>query len=110
VLSSLRDELFHFVQGNTDSEWAFAVFLNQFSDPLNGSYSAEEIEHALMQTIAAFNHWFRVAEITSKSLMNFAVTDGRTMICSRYVNSKELEPASLYFSSGGAITFWCTLT
>ena len=26
---SLRDELYHFVQGNTDSEWAFAVFLNQ---------------------------------------------------------------------------------
>jgi glutamine amidotransferase len=27
--ASLRDELFHFVQGNTDSEWTFALFLNQ---------------------------------------------------------------------------------
>lgn len=26
---SLRDELFHYVQGNTDSEWSFALFLNQ---------------------------------------------------------------------------------
>jgi glutamine amidotransferase len=27
--ASLRDELYNFVQGNTDSEWSFALFLNQ---------------------------------------------------------------------------------
>jgi predicted glutamine amidotransferase len=27
--TSLRDELYNFVQGNTDSEWSFALFLNQ---------------------------------------------------------------------------------
>ena len=28
---SLTDEIFTFVQGSTDSEWCFAVFLNQVS-------------------------------------------------------------------------------
>lgn len=27
----LRDEFFHFPQGNTDSEWAFACFLEQLA-------------------------------------------------------------------------------
>jgi len=32
--------------------------------------------------------------------MNFAVTDGYSVVCSRYVSSKTEEAASLYFSSG----------
>ena len=34
------------------------------------------------------------------SLLNFAVSDGHSVICSRYVNSRTEEAASLYFSSG----------
>ena len=35
-----------------------------------------------------------------RSLLNFAVTDGHSVICTRYVSSKTDEAASLYFSSG----------
>ena len=32
--------------------------------------------------------------------MNFAVTDGDIVVCTRYVNSNESDAASLYYSSG----------
>jgi glutamine amidotransferase len=38
--------------------------------------------------------------VDTRSLLNFAVTDGHSIICTRYVSSKTDEAASLYFSSG----------
>ena len=35
-----------------------------------------------------------------RSLLNFAVTDGVSVVCSRYVSSRTDEAASLYWSSG----------
>ena len=54
-----------------------------------------------MKTIACINEWSRAAGIRDVHLLNFAVSDGRCIVCSRYVNSTSLEPASLFFSSGG---------
>ncbi|KAJ1965295.1 glutamine amidotransferase subunit [Dimargaris xerosporica] len=98
--NSLRDEIFANIQGNTDSEWAFALFLNQLEDPLNRTFSPEELKDAMLQTIALINRWSKEAGITKSSLLNFAVTDGQSVICTRYVSSRELEAASLYYSSG----------
>jgi glutamine amidotransferase len=98
--SMLRDSMYHFVQGSTDSEWAFALFLNQFDDPLHGSFTSEEIKEALMNTIRIINDLVKEFEIEEVSLLNFAVSDGRTIACSRYCNSRSGEPASLFFSSG----------
>jgi len=36
----------------------------------------------------------------SRSLLNFAVTDGDSVVCTRYVSSQTDEAASLFFSSG----------
>ena len=41
-----------------------------------------------------------VEEVDTRSLLNFAVTDGCSVVCTRYVGSKTDEAASLYFSSG----------
>eukprot|EP00158_Paraphelidium_tribonemae_P007227 Partr_v1_DN28159_c4_g1_i6_m56102 putative glutamine amidotransferase len=98
--SLLRNDMYHFVQGNTDSEWVFALFLNQFDDPLHGSYKYEDIRQALLQTISTLNGLLKEASITETSLMNFAVTDGVSIVCTRYVNSCTSEPASLFYSSG----------
>ncbi|KAJ1976017.1 glutamine amidotransferase subunit [Dimargaris verticillata] len=98
--NSLRDEIFANIQGNTDSEWAFALFLNQLEDPLSRTFSPEELKDAMLQTIALINRWSKEAGITKSSLLNFAVTDGQSVICTRYVSSRELEAASLYYSSG----------
>ncbi|KAJ1967994.1 glutamine amidotransferase subunit [Dispira parvispora] len=98
--NSLRDELFAFIQGNTDSEWAFALFLNQLDDPLRQSFCPYELKEAMLKTIALINLWSKEAGTTQSSLLNFALTDGRTVVCTRYVSSHEFEAPSLYYSSG----------
>jgi len=60
----------------------------------------------LLETIARINELIgRVPEHELEkgeriSLLNFAVTDGHSVVCTRYVNSKVDAPASLFWSSG----------
>ncbi|RUS13736.1 nucleophile aminohydrolase [Endogone sp. FLAS-F59071] len=98
--NTLREELFLFVQGNTDSELAFALFLNQLEDPLNGSFDHVTLKRAMLKTIELINQWSEQVGITEPSLLNFAVTDGESVVCTRYISSSTEEAASLYFSSG----------
>ncbi|KAG0342776.1 hypothetical protein BG005_002618, partial [Podila minutissima] len=58
------------------------------------------LKQAMLNTIAKLNSWGKSAGITEASMMNFAVTDGVSVVCSRYISSRTLEAASLYFSSG----------
>ncbi|KAJ8654991.1 hypothetical protein O0I10_009387 [Lichtheimia ornata] len=100
LLSALPEELFLFVQGNTDSEWAFALFLSFLSNPKAEKFDHQELKDAMLKTIAQLNEWAEEANITEPSLLNFAVTDGESVVCVRYISSKTEEAASLYFSSG----------
>jgi len=101
VLASLPEPLFLFPQGHTDSEFAFAVFLSHLGDPLQTEpFCYKELRDAMLATINDFNTWAHEAGIREPSLMNFCVTDGQSIICTRYVSSKHDQAASLYFSSG----------
>ncbi|CDS06948.1 hypothetical protein LRAMOSA09471 [Lichtheimia ramosa] len=100
LLGALPEELFLFVQGNTDSEWAFALFLSFLSNPKADKFDHQELKDAMLKTIAQLNEWAEEANITEPSLLNFAVTDGASVVCVRYISSKTEEAASLYFSSG----------
>jgi len=100
----LSDPIFHIPQGNTDSEWAFALFLSLL-DPLvsidsTAPFPHTVLRHAMLSTISTLNSLARSAGITEPSLLNFCITDGETVIATRYVSSKHDEAASLYYSSG----------
>ncbi|KAL8952779.1 MAG: hypothetical protein Q9222_001326 [Ikaeria aurantiellina] len=116
---SLRDRWFSSVGGNTDSEWGFAVFLDVLDgmdyDPDSSLYNETGFGHsvlrkAMLATIERINRL--IADIPDKarkereegldcrSLLNFAVTDGHSVVCTRYVSSMTDEAASLYWSSG----------
>lgn len=113
---SLGQEWFLGVQGSTDSEWAFALFLDCLQkaghDPDNEEYATKGFGHtvlrkAMLQTIKRINEFVdtapseeRMEPSDKRSLLNFAVTDGHSVVCSRYVSSATDEAASLYFSSG----------
>lgn len=89
------------MNGNTDSELAFAVFLSQLSTPSqSNAFCHSTLKEAMLKTIAKLNAWTKEAGATEVSLMNFAVTDGVSVVCSRYISSRHLEAASLYYSSG----------
>ncbi|KKK19425.1 glutamine amidotransferase DUG3 [Aspergillus ochraceoroseus] len=112
---SLADKWYLGVKGGTDSEWAFALFLDLLekegvdpsSDPGPEGFGQALLRRVMVKTIAKINEFIRdipkrhnVRDVETRSLLNFAVTDGHTVVCTRYISSKTDEPASLYFSSG----------
>ena len=115
LVTSLDVKWFLGVRGGTDSEWAFALFLdtlaNMGHDP-DGALGEDGFGHtvlrtAMVKTIERINAFKAIPEerltgdsIDTRSLLNFAVTDGHTVVCTRYVSSRTDEAASLYFSSG----------
>jgi glutamine amidotransferase len=104
LMNSLREEYFLFIQGGTDSEWAFAVFLSELAnlgvDPSahkKSGFGHATLRTAMMNTIALINGWCKEVGDTEPSLLNFAVTDGHAVVASRYVSSRTHEAASLFF-------------
>ncbi|KAJ1670084.1 glutamine amidotransferase subunit [Coemansia sp. RSA 25] len=63
-------------------------------------FSFQELRRAMLATIAQLNRWLDEAGVEETSLMNFAVTDGQSVVCTRYITSYDMEGASLYYSSG----------
>ena len=116
----LADKWYLGVGGGTDSEWAFALFLDTLermghdpsSQPLDG-FGPTVLREAMLETIAIINELIDNIpqsvldsdSVDTRSLLNFAVTDGQSIICTRYVGSDADEAASLYYSSG---TLWET--
>ena len=113
VATSVNERWFMNVQGSTDSEWAFALFLDSLDkaghDP--AEVNAERgfghaiLRRALLRTIERINEFTSTIPKEARtsqavSLLNFAVTDGHSVVCSRYVGSKTDQAASLFFSSG----------
>ncbi|CUM66546.1 uncharacterized protein PRCAT00004215001 [Priceomyces carsonii] len=105
LINSLEDKFFLMLEGSTDSECCFALFLNTLYkkgyDPEDESvkFTHHIIKEALLVTIELLKTWQK--ELSDEpSLMNFAVTDGESVVVSRYITSKTDEAASLYFSAG----------
>jgi glutamine amidotransferase len=111
----LADKWYLGVHGGTDSEWAFALFLDTLermghdpSSSLEEGFGPNILRTAMLKTIEEINDFIaNIPEriiyeenVDTRSLLNFAVTDGHTVVCTRYVSSKTDEAASLYYSSG----------
>lgn len=104
----IREEYFLMIQGGTDSEWAFALFLHCLEDlgcnpaSAEGNFSHKVLRQALLDTIEKIKDWTK--EVNGPdgepSLLNIAITDGNSVVASRYVTSRTEEAASLHFSSG----------
>lgn len=118
----LADKWYLGVKGGTDTEWAFALFLdtlerlghNPSACPETG-FGPTVLRKAMERTIAQINELtdsipesiLQSEDVDTRSLLNFAVTDGHSVICTRYISSSSDEAASLYYSSG---TQWTTRT
>lgn len=108
VADHIREEYFLMIQGGTDSEWVFAVFLDCLEslgcDPAapEGNYFHKLLRQALLNTIEKIKDWTKEANgiDAEPSLLNIAITDGSSVVVSRYVTSRTEEAASLHFSSG----------
>ena len=96
---SLPDELYNMIQGTTDSEHAFALFLHQLQLQGDGTMIGD-LEQAMLATIEQLNRWTREAAIAAPGTYNFAVTDSDHIVVTRYVSKPEMAPESLYIAEG----------
>lgn len=98
---SLGDELYDIIQGTTDSEHIFALFLEKLS-PHMEDYSCQILADTMIGTIVQLNEWTSEAGIATESRYNFAVTDGQNIVATRYVSDATKDAHSLYYASGDA--------
>ena len=105
----LADKWYLGVIGGTDSEWAFALFLDTLErmghDPSLESdkgFGPTVLRKAMLRTIEIINELIdqipesviHAENVDTRSLLNFAVTDGRSVICTRYISSSTDQAAS----------------
>jgi predicted glutamine amidotransferase len=98
--ASLPDAIYDRIEGTTDSEHAFGLFLHALGDT-ERSHSASDMAEAMVQTIEQLEKWTAEAGPAGPSYYNFAVTDGLSVAAVRYVSDATLKPASLYCSIFG---------
>lgn len=101
LLEGLSDESFAMIRGNTDSEYAFALFLDELGHDMqaDGSKMAE----ALINTIKRLVHLKREAGCMSEAHMNFAVTNGNAALFTRYRADSDQPPPTLFYHDGDAV-------
>lgn len=91
------------VIGTTDSELAAALFMDKLCPDGNwlASYPLSALQEALSSTIKTILDLIEKAggEQGDHSALNFAVTDGEKLVCTRFASPPSHEPPSLYYST-----------
>ena len=100
LLQHLPDPLFDSIQGTTDSEHCFALFLS-FLPTLETPVTTHTLRDALAKTINTLMEWCDDIGVTDKTSLNFAVTDGHSLAATRFSSWKYQDhqiAQSLYYS------------
>ena len=96
ILNGLSDQAFDFIKGNTDSECAFAIFLDEINFDLDASL--KKLKKAMTATVAKINHYRKRVNVETNAFINFALTNGKVSLFTRYSSNTEIRPASLFYS------------
>ena len=99
--ASLSDKAYQVVNGSTDSEHIFALFVDQiceFNEP-----SIDDVAFSLQSSIAKIEFLKQKFGVETPSTMNLVVSDGHNLVATKYA-SRGGEPDSLYFSQGDNFT------
>lgn len=100
IINLLSEERFMGIQGSTDTEHVFALFLDRLSDPAKAAHPFE-MKAALLETLASLKKLAVDAKVTESSYLNICVTNGTDVLVLRYVSDSSQTPHSLYWSQEG---------
>jgi len=103
----LSKEVYYAIEGTTDTEHAFALILDMLgADRDNPNISLKKITDAFIRTIQVIIKLVYSVEEPNEyhvySSLNFALTDGKIVIASRYREGPE-DPPSLYYHNEGKL-------
>jgi len=99
-LATLSDRSFAMIKGNTDSEHAFAAFLDEMDRQEGNSDTA--LYSALLAAMTKIMTIRKAAGSDGPAHMNFAVSNGRTAVFTRFCSDERQTPPSLFYLSGDA--------
>jgi predicted glutamine amidotransferase len=102
LLASLSDKAFHAILGSTDSEHAFAVFIDHY-DQLGNMAGVDRLAEAMQRTLERLEALKLEAGVTEPSACNFAVADGNAIVVTRFMSPGAGDPPSLHFLTGRSL-------
>jgi predicted glutamine amidotransferase len=83
LLEHIRPEFARLIEGTTDSEWIYALFVSHLEDPARYA-TAEEIAQALEKTLAVIRQVRDKLGIAFWSPVNLFITTGKQLAAVRY--------------------------
>lgn len=98
----LDDDIYNWIQGETDSEHLFALFLQL----AKGRHlaKAEHIAEVLEFTFDRIMKLVKDYGKSGTSYFNICITDGKKMVASRYCTNPNITPETLHYSVGAHFT------
>jgi predicted glutamine amidotransferase len=99
LVSGLSDAAFSAIEGSTDSEHLFALFLDAL-DLQRAGTGEERLLAALRLAFARVQDLANAAGTDEPSYLNVAVTDGERAVVSRFTSGSPEDVDSLYLSTG----------
>lgn len=103
MVRHLPDNIYAKIEGLTDSEHLFALFLHQL-EKQRAKDPATRIANALEDAITHVEEIKKRLKMKEPSYINACVTNGNTIVAVRYVSDPSLEASTLYYSQGKAYT------
>lgn len=100
IYDMLPDRLFNTIAGTTDSEHCFALLMSMMEDCDSPVYPFQ-LRDAVNDLINLLMAWTRELGITERTSLNFAVTDGYTMVATRFASWRcehQQQAQSLYYA------------
>ncbi len=103
LLAMLSDKAFSAIEGTTDSEHLFALFLDRLRDA-DQSDPAQAMADALLATIRQIVDLVQSADGKAHSYLNIAVADGRCAVVSHFTTDAARRAVGLHITSGRRYT------
>ena len=102
LMAALRDDVYEQLEGTTDSEACFGLVLSLLDPEAIAANTLEpsELQNAMLGAIAMLREMLEQEGIeTGYSTFNFALTDGQTVVVTRYCDkAPRIPPPSLYYA------------
>ncbi len=99
LLGLLSDEAFALIQGSTDSEHLFALFVDRYRELGDGN-RVERMARALTAAIGQVEELRRETGVEKVSQINVALSDGTAAVAARYTSDEPETANSLYVQLG----------
>jgi glutamine amidotransferase len=99
ILRQLNDIAYDAVIGSTDSEHLFGLFLNHIEDP-NGDITTDDMVYAMNKMLDDFAELHSQHGLKKHAYLNLCVTNGKSIVATRYTTNPLVQPSSLYYMYG----------